>query len=258
MDLNLINSVDEQKHLKELNMFFSRGFMVTIIDEKDNVLFYPCTISNFSVDSKKLFVTVYDLIVEENVEEMLDSLISHSFFKRSPRIKIILSRLDATWGEVYHVNYNNCVLKNYHGKNFTYKSSEPYQWYLEFSIGNKEIVKSNEYAYFAPKNRYERISNPTKYYNEHLRVDKSYKEQDVATLKNSNKMLDEAIETIKSNNSISEERKNQVLKQVRNAQNENKKSANKYYGVSLDSFDFRTITKTLEKEIDNLEEKINK
>lgn len=258
MDLNLINSVDEQKHLKDLNMFFSRGFMVTIIDDKDNVLFYPCTISNFSVDSKKLFVTVYDLIVKENVEETLDGLISHSFFKKSPRIKILLSRLDATGIEVYHINYNNCVLKNYHGKNFTYKSSEPYQWYLEFSIGDKEIVKNKEYAHFVSKNRYEHKSNPTKYYNDHLRVDKRYKEQDLATLKNSNKMLDEAIETIKSNNSISEERKKQVLKQVSNAQNENKKSANKYYGVSLDSFDFRTITKSLEKEIDNLEEKINK
>lgn len=257
MDLNLINSIDEQKHLRELNMFFSRNFMVTIIDDKENVLFYPCMISNFSVDSKKLFVTVYDLIVKENVEETLDWLIGGNFFKKSPKVKIVLSRLDAAGVEIYHVNYSDCVLKNYHGKNFTYKNNEPYQWYLEFSIGDKEIVKTNKYN-FKSKSYYDIKEKPIEFFKKNTVTDEEIKEKELAILKNSNKMLDEAVNEVKAKTSIAEERKQSIMRQVRNAKNENKKNAHRFYGASLDSFDFKNISKSIEKEIEKIEDKINK
>lgn len=253
MDLNLVNSIDEQKRLRELNMFFSRDFMVTIIDDKDNVLFHPCTISNFSVDSKKLFVTVYDLIVKENIEEILDNLIDGNIFKKCPRLKIVLTRLDITGIEIYRVVYSNCILKKYHGKNFTYKSNEPYQWYLEFSIGDKEIVKNNDYNYFVHKSDFALNNNETICKN-----DDTIKQKELAILKNSNKMLEDVVEEVKVKDSISEEIKNRVIKQVQNAQNENKKKANRYYGASLDSIDFNQLTRTLEKQIADLEDKIEK
>lgn len=270
MNLEQINSLNEKKHLNSFNMLFGRDFMVTILDENDKILFYPCMISNFSVDSKKIFVTLYDIIVKENIEEALDSLLGN--FIKKPRLKIVLSRLDKEMTEIYHVNYTDCKLKNYHGKNFTYKVNEAYQWYLEFTFGNKEIVKSTSYNFKSKNNENYLHTNEDE--NDKTSVadyrdttkfklsENAAKLKYLATLKSSNEMLDNAMDTVRKTKKIKDYQKNNVLNQIENAKEENKKTAKKtfgkYYGGSLDSLDFNQIQKTLEKEMEKLEDKINK
>ena len=242
MNSDLINSFQEKKHLKELNLLFSRNFMVTIMDDDNNVLFYPCMISNLSVDSKKLFVTVYDLVSENIVEETLDNLIGNRW-KKKPKVHIVVKRLDHDGAEIYHVEYTDCILKEYHGKNFTYKTNEPYQWYLAFNIGEKVIVKNPNYVFEAKKDAKE--------------VSESIKNKELAILKNSNKMLEEAKEKVRKNEYF-EWNKEKVYKRINKAMDENEKTALEQYGTSLESFDPEKIKKTFEKEFAKLKDKLEK
>lgn len=248
MEFNLINSKDEEARLRRLKMLFGRNFMATIADKDGNVLFYPSMISNFSIDGSKIFISLYDLIEEDNVEEKIDKLMGDKFSK--PKLKIILSRLDANKDEVYKVVYTKCKLKAYHGKNFTYKSSEPYQWYLEIEYGAKEIVKNENYNYVeADDNEVVKsiLEKPVKKYT---------KEQSVEILKNSNKMLDEAMETVSKTSKLNDGQKQTIAKEIVKAKAENAKNAHKYYGASLDSIDFTRIAKSLKEEMNDTEDKL--
>lgn len=248
MDLKSINSTDEKKRLGTLKMLFGRNFLVTIADENDNVLFYPSMISNFSIDGAKIFISLYDLISEDNVEEKLDNLMGGLLSK--PKMKILLSRLDANGDEVYRVVYNKCKLKAYHGKNFAYKSNEPYQWYLEIKYGSKDIIKSDIYNFNSANNNFEINGDFQK-------KPKLTDEQCVAILKNSNKMLDDAMDTVSSTKKLDEKQKETIGKEIIKAKAENAKNAHKYYGASLDSIDFTRIAKNLKDAINETEDKLD-
>jgi hypothetical protein len=263
MDLKSIDSISEQKHLKDLSMFFCRNFMVTMLDEQENILFYPCMISNFSVDGDKLFVTIYDIITKNNIEETLDNLYSHGWKYKYPTVKIILTRLDCKGVEIYRVIYPKCRLKNYHGKNFTYKSSEPYQWYLEFEwhSADKEIIKSDSYDFSKCDDYVCLMSNePTKVKDEtpmsKPKYDTAKRLKELAILNNSNTMLDDAAEKVVQKETLSEEHKNKVLQQISKAKSENKNYANNMFSTDLDTFDLDAIAKSIEKEIAELENKL--
>lgn len=248
MDLKSINSTDETTRLKKINFLFGRNFLVTIADENDNVLFYPSMISNFSIDGSKIFISLYDFITEDNVEEKLDKL-SGNFFKK-PTMKILLSRLDYNGDEVYKVIYSKCKLNAYHGTNFAYKSNYPYQWYLEVKYGSKEIVKSENYN-FKSSNNIDVNGLELK------KAPKITKEQSVAILKNSNKMLDEAIEAVSATKKLNDKQKENIAREIVKAKVENVKNAHKYYGASLDSIDFTSIAKNLKEAIDETENKLD-
>lgn len=248
MEQNLISSAAQIYSLKHSQTFLSRSFLVKIVNEKDEVIFYPYMISNFSVDSKKIFITIYDMMIKENIEETLDEL-KGSFWKRKPKFEVILYKLANTNEEIYHVEYTNCKLKNYHGKNFSYKSNDLYQWYLEIEFGKKKIIKTDEMPiskHFFPKNYYETI-------------DKSYKEYDLAVYKNSNKMLDNSILSVKQSNRIDDYQKDCLTNIINHSKAENIKKMQDLYGIkSLDDADIQKMSDDLEAEIDKMESKINK
>lgn len=247
MDLKSINSTNEEMRLRKLNFFLGRNFLVTIADEYDNVLFYPSMISNFSIDDSKIFISLYDTMTEDNVEEKLDKLMGGFLIK--PTMKIVLSRLDYNGDEVYKVVYNKCKLKAYHGKNFTYKNSEPYQWYLEIKYGNKEIVKSEGYKFKSVDFNLDKETVK--------RTPKNIKEQNVKILKNSNKMLDDALNNVSKTKKLNDKQKEVVAKEIIKAKAENAKNAHKYYGASLDSIDFTTLKYNLKEAINETENKLD-
>lgn len=248
----------EEHKLKQCQMFTNRGFMVSVIDKYGNTIFSPYMVSNFSIDGKKIFITVYDLIQSVNIEEKLDELCKgFCFFK--PKLTILLMRLDANNKEVYRVKYENCKLKKYHGKNFTYKGSEPHQWYLELSFSKKDIIKNNKFDFVHIMSKIENI--PTQddlEINFNLPRSKKTIKKEVAILENSNRMLDEAAEKVLNHRRLNNSDKKNTLKAINKAKKENSDKVWKFLNTEMPIQDLKSIEEELITEINELENNINK
>lgn len=252
MDLNLVGSIEEQNRTQGLNLFFNRNFKVVISDESGTILFDDNMISGFFACSKKLFLTVYDVISKQNVEEKLDKLLEGRFFKKKQKVNILLSRFDKNDNEVYHVNYSDCVLKKYHGKNFTHNSNDPAQWYLEFRLGEKKIIKSSIYDYENNEDSYEILKTMQK------KNDGDDIIKNVANLKKTDKMPMDLNLGKKVKYTAPIKRVEKVVEQAKKVNGVNVKNEHRFYGASIDSFDFNSIEKSLKSEIEKLENKLHK
>lgn len=187
---------------------FNRNFIVAIEDKHENLVFEPYIVSNFSVNGNKICVTLMDIIAPRCIEKTIDDL-KKGFWCFKPTLTITLLRMDTTLTEIYRVVYKNCRLKNYHGKNFTYKNNEPYQWYLEFTFNGKDIQE------ISPIKLKEKLCVP------------NITDYDAKVLKNSNKMLDESINKVWETDKISEYSKRRVAREINKAKNENNKILNR-------------------------------
>lgn len=248
-----IDSCIEEFKLKQCQMFTNRGFMVAVLDSNGKVIFSPYMVSNFSIDKKKIFITLYDLIQHKNIEETLDEL-SQGFLWFKPQLEVVLIRLDSLNNEVYSVKYQKCKLKKYHGKNFTYKGNEPHQWYLELSFCGKEILKNKDFNFVAIKSKFENIPTQEELNNNFTQQrHKRYIKKEAEILKNSNKMLDEAAEKIKNNKMLTESDKKEKLNEISVAKSENEKNAMKYLNVNINYNKLKSIEKDLVEKISDLE-----
>lgn len=243
-----INPQEESK-LKKCRMFFNRGFLVSITDKNNDLILSPYMISNFSIDDKKIFITVYDIIQEDNIERKFDSLLK-GFWVFKPKVKITLIKLNAENEEVYSITYNKCRLKKYHGKNFTYKGNDPHQWYLEFSYNTKTIVKNDKYNFSKYSDEFKEINADCKPID-----DKEISKKEIEILKNSNKMLEEAAEKVRSTRKLNSRQKDEKITEINNPKNENKKMVNNIYGSQFKDFNLNELEKKLEKQISDLENK---
>lgn len=247
MTKEIIDPQIEEDKLKQCQMFTNRGFMVTITKSDGTALFYPHMISNFSIDTKKIFITIYDLIQALNVEEELDELSKgFCFFKKN--VKITLHKLDPMNEEVYRIEYNKCKLKKYHGKNFTYKANDPHQWYLEFTFSSKNVIKNKNYIFNSGNN------TPKLTKSDYKKMAK----KEIAILQNSNKMLEEAADKVRGTHKLNQSQKNERITNINSAKTENETVAMKYYGKTLQDVDFDEIEKTIETQITKIENKIYK
>ncbi len=250
MNEEIIDPKIEVEKLNKSLMFSNRSFMVEINDNSGLVTIYPYMINNFSIDDENIFITVYDMLNKNSIiEETLDEW-SKGFWIFKKQLNVILYRLDSVNNEVYKVVYSGCKLKKYHGKNFTYKSNDIHQWYLELSFKKKKIIKNEAYFRGEQVNKADEVKQAV---NEQL-----IKNYELNILKNSNKMLDDAVKTVKATKKITKHNKKKVIEQIDNAKTENDEIANKYYGKSLKDFDLSKLEKMIETQISNLEGEINK
>lgn len=250
MKEDMVDPRIETEKLNKSLMFSNRSFMVEIIDNSGLVTLHPHMINNFSIDDENIFITVYDMLNNNNIiEETLDEW-SKGFWIFKKQLNVILYRLDSVNNEVYKVVYSGCKLKKYHGKNFTYKSNDIHQWYLEMSFKKKKIIKNE--VYFS-ENQVNNTDEEKQFVNDQL-----IKNYELKVLKNSNKMLDDAVKTVKITNKINKRNKKKVIEQIDNAKTENNDLANKYYGKSLKDFDLSKMENMIEKQIVDLEGEINK
>lgn len=227
-DFNFDAQIEAFK-LEKCKMFTNRGFLVSVEkSDSSGIIFDPYMISNFSVDGKNIFITVYDTIQEENTEKTLDYLIArHPIFKE--RVKVVLCRLDARNETVYQVCYSGCTLKRYHGKNLTYKGDEIHQWYLEFHYNSKKIVDNGKYEFepicinetaFSDDMPQLRKKTVKKYTVENVK-----KEMEI--LKNTEKMLSDAEKTVLSSKNATQSQKQFSVKEIERAKKSNEKNKNK-------------------------------
>lgn len=253
-----IDSCVEEQKLKQCRMFTNRGFMVTILDDDGKTIFSPYMVSNFSTDRNKIFITVYDLIQYTNIEEKLDELCK-GFWLLRPQLTIVLMRLDSENKEVYCVKYEKCKLRKYHGKNFNYKGNEPHQWYLEFSFGNKEIIKNGNFNFVAIQSKIDDISIQEEMNNRKTAQKTSiprharYVKKEAEILKNSNRMLDDAAEKVKSNKRLTDSDKVEKLKEISDAKAENEEKAMKFLNVNIKYDKLKSIEKEIESTLSELE-----
>ena len=236
---NIDPKVEEEK-LKRCRMFSNRGFMATVRKRDGTVLFYPHMISNFSIDSNKIFITVYDVIQKMNIEEELDSLLK-GFWIFKEKVTITLSKLDPMNKEVYCVSYNDCRLNKYHGKNFTYKANDSHQWYLEFTFKTKNSKKNRLYTFDGKEVTRNITQEGVK--------------KETAVINSSNKMLDEAADKAQSTHKLPQSQKDKKIIEGHNAIVENKQITKRHYGNNLQKLDFNEIEKALENQIAKLENK---
>ena len=236
---NIDPKVEEEK-LKRCRMFSNRGFMATVRKKDGTVLFYPHMISNFSIDSNKIFITVYDIIQKMNIEEELDSLLK-GFWIFKEKVTITLSKLDPMNKEVYCVSYNDCRLNKYHGKNFTYKANDSHQWYLEFTFKTKNSKKNKLYTFDGKEVTHNITQEGVK--------------KETAVINSSNKMLDEAADKAQSTHKLPQSQKDKKIIEGHNAIVENKQITKRHYGNNLQKLDFNEIEKALENQIAKLENK---
>lgn len=237
-----IDPNEEVKQLKENVFLFNRGFMVSVKSNDGKTLFPPNLISNFSIDGKKIFITIYDILKFPLIEEQIDDLLGKWIFK--PRVKITLIRLDAANKEVYKVDYLRCKLKKYHGKNHTYKNNEPHQWYLEFKYVGKNISKTID--------KVEDYTNDIKNLVEPKLKAKS-REKDIVILNNSNKMLTESANKVKVSKKPTKVQKKNTLSLIEEAKHENESQALNDYNAKLKKFDLNDLEKDLVSQINELE-----
>lgn len=250
MNEDVIDQRIEVENFNNSLMLPNRSFMVEIIDNSRLVTFQPHMINNFSIDDENIFITVYDMLNNNSIiEETLDEW-SKGFWIFKKQLNVILYRLDSVNNEVYKVVYSGCKLKKYHGKNFTYKSNDIHQWYLEMSFKKKKIIKNK--TYFS-ENQVKNNDEEKRFVNDQL-----IKNYELKVLKNSNKMLDDAVKTVNITNKINKRDKKKVIEQIDNAKTENNDLANKYYGKSLKDFDLSKMENMIEKQIADLEGEINK
>ena len=236
---NIDPKVEEEK-LKRCKIFSNRGFMATVRKKDGTVLFYPHMISNFSIDSNKIFITVYDVIQKMNIEEELDSLLK-GFWIFKEKVTITLSKLDPMNKEVYCVSYNDCRLNKYHGKNFTYKANDSHQWYLEFTFKSKNYKKNKLYTFDGKEVTHNITQEGVK--------------KETAVINSSNKMLDEAADKAQSTHKLPQSQKDKKIIEDHNAIVENKQITKRHYGNNLQKLDFNEIEKALENQIAKLENK---
>ena len=236
---NIDPKVEEEK-LKHCKIFSNRGFMATVRKKDGTVLFYPHMISNFSIDSNKIFITVYDVIQKMNIEEELDSLLK-GFWIFKEKVTITLSKLDPMNKEVYCVSYNDCRLNKYHGKNFTYKANDSHQWYLEFTFKTKNSKKNKLYTFDGKEVTHNITQEGVK--------------KETAVINSSNKMLDEAADKAQSTHKLPQSQKDKKIIEGHNAIVENKQITKRHYGNNLQKLDFNEIEKALENQIAKLENK---
>ena len=236
---NIDPQVEEEK-LKYCKIFSNRGFMATVRKKDGTVLFYPHMISNFSIDSNKIFITVYDVIQKMNIEEELDSLLK-GFWIFKEKVTITLSKLDPMNKEVYCVSYNDCRLNKYHGKNFTYKANDSHQWYLEFTFKTKNSKKNKLYTFDGKEVTHNITQEGVK--------------KETAVINSSNKMLDEAADKAQSTHKLPQSQKDKKIIEGHNAIVENKQITKRHYGNNLQKLDFNEIEKALENQIAKLENK---
>lgn len=256
----LIYASEEFKKLKKNELFYDRGFLVSITKQDGSQLFEPYMVNNFSINKNRIFITIYDIIGERIIEQDLDYL-NDGFLCLKPSVKITLYRLDSSNNEVYSVEYERCKLKSYHGNNFSYRGKYPYQWYLEFSYSKKTILKSLKSTVVPFDTVENEAKDRTNLFEEYYGIvrelakpnSKERKEKDLKTLKYSNMMLDEAIHTVYNTDKLPQNKKNDVVRQINNAKEENERMANKVYNQSLDNIDLNKIEKDLEKRLKELE-----
>lgn len=250
MNEDVIDPRIEAEKFNNSLMLPNRSFMVEIIDNSRLVTFQPHMINNFSIDEDKIFITIYDMLNNNDIiEETLDEW-SKGFWLFKKHLNVMLYRLDSNNNEVYKVAYTGCKLKKYHGKNLTYKSNDIHQWYLELSFKKKKIIKNK--TYFS-ENQVKNNDEVKRFVNDQL-----IKNYELKVLKNSNKMLDDAVKTVKVTNKINKRDKKKVIEQIDDAKTENNELANKYYGKSLKDFDLSKMENMIEKQIADLEGEINK
>lgn len=250
MKEDMVDPRIETEKLNKSLMFSNRSFMVEIIDNSGLVTIYPHMINNFSIDDENIFITVYDMLNNNSIiEETLDEW-SKGFWIFKKQLNVILYRLDSVNNEVYKVVYSGCKLKKYHGKNFTYKSNDIHQWYLEMSFKKKKIIKNK--TYFS-ENQVKNTDEEKRFVNDQL-----IKNYESSVLKKSNNMLDDSVKTVKSNKKINKHGDREVIEQIDNAKAENNDLVNRYYGKSLKDFDLSKLEKMVEKQIADLEGEINK
>lgn len=237
----------ELEKLRNGKFLNDRGYLVSITKKDGTELFEPFMISNFSIDEKCIFITIYDLIYHFNIEEVLDELMD-GFLWFKEKVNITLFRLDSYNNEVYRVIYHNCKLKKYHGKNFSYRNNSQHQWYLEFTYGKKEINTNKAENYIVIKPFDDEEINLT---------NKSMETYDSNVLKQTNKMLDDAMDKVWQTKKIARMQKERSVNDIKKAKKENEVSFNKVYGNSLKNIDYKEIEKNLLKEIKELENNIN-
>lgn len=248
----LITPHSEECKLQQCRMFTNRGFMVTITRDDGSVLFYPYMVSNFSIDEKKVFVTIYDLIQSSNIEESLDELLK-GFLWFKKKVNITLIRLDVENEEVYRIDYKKCQLKKYHGKNFTYKGSDMHQWYLEFTFAKKELVKNNDFKFTPIVVDVDSIKNIPTNNVAQVQRHKRMSKQEAAILKNSNKMLDEAIEKVKDTKRLTQDAKTKKIREINKAKSENENAINQFYGKTFSGEKLKEMEKWIEVELNEIE-----
>lgn len=247
-----VDSRVEEYKLRQCRMFTNRGFMVTVLDDDGNMIFSPYMVSNFSIDGNKIFITVYDLIQQINIEQKLDELCK-GFWIFKKKLSVILMRLDSENKEVYSIRYEKCKLKKYHGKNFTYKGNDPHQWYLELSFANKEILKNENFKFVTIEDKIDCIPSQEELKNDfYTKRHKRYTKKEVEILKNSNRMLDDAAKMVKNSNKLTLSEKMNKLKEIKNAKAENEESAMKFFNVNIEN-----IERNLVDELNNLENNID-
>lgn len=238
----------ELEKLRKVNFLNDRGYLVSITKKDGTELFEPFMISNFSIDDKCIFITIYDLICHFNIEETLDGLMN-GFLWLKKKVNITLFRLNSYNNEVYRVIYHNCKLKKYHGKNFSYKNNSQHQWYLEFTYDRKEINKKTDENYVKIKPFNDEEMKDT---------NKSMEKYDANVLKQTNKMLDDAIGKVLQTKNISKTQKERSVNDINKAKTENEVRFNKVHKNSFQNVDLKEIEKSLVKEIKELEDNINK
>lgn len=245
----IVNNIEHEKFNQYLTLP-TQKFMVEITDDKRVVKFYSDIINSFSVDNKKIFITMYDVLNNNDIiEETLDEW-SKGFWVFKKHFNVILYRLDSVNNEVYKVVYSGCKLKKYNGKIFTSNANEVYEWYLGVSFKNKKIIKNK--AYFS-RNQVHDIDKVKQATNKRL-----IKNYESSILKNSNNLLDDSVKTVKSNKKINKHDKGKVVEQIDNAKTDSNVNTNTYHGHQFNGFDLSKLEKMVEKQIADLEGEINK
>lgn len=236
MKSRTFDPIEESEALYKYSLYKTRSFMVSIEDKNGNCLFRPSMISNLSIDKNKIFITLYDMVVKDCIEGILDRW-SKGFLWFKKKVNIILYRLDETNTEIYRVKYGECKLKNYHGKNFNYKGSELHQWYLEFSFGSKTIIQDAK---------------------DKIRPSTESVKKEINVLNNSNKMLDDAIDTVRKSKRVNRQTKEKSIQLINRAKSENNTTKEKYMHfngveVPLSGDYLKTIENDIVNKISDLE-----
>ena len=247
-EYTIVNNIEHERFNQDL-MLPTQKFMVEIIDDNKLVKFYPHMINSFSVNNKEIFITMYDMLNNNDIiEETLDDW-SKGFWLFKKRFKVILYRLDSNNNDVYKVVYSGCKLRKYNGKNFISNAIGIHEWYIGLSFKNKKIIKNK--AYFGGKQVHgvDEVKQAT---NERL-----IKNYESSVLKKSNNMLDESVKTVKSNKKINKHGDREVIEQIDKAKTENNDLVNRYYGKSLNDFDLSKMENMIKKQIADLEGEIN-
>lgn len=211
-----IDERDELSKLENSVLLTTRGFMVKVEDKYGNVLFEPHEVTNFSVDGKKIFITVYDTLKYPSIETKLDCYLNGISFLR-PKFKVSLIRLDYKNNEVYTVEYKKCRLNSYHGKNFNYKTNELHQWYLEMRYSTKSIVNETE-------------DNNEMY---SMECAAENRRKNASILQYTNEMLKDAAENVSQSKKIGKSKKEMVIKELNNDVKYNEEHARKVLGYNI-------------------------